>query len=372
MGQDHVGILLNSSMYRGIPQRKTGQESIANYEEAARANGFIPCFLRLGDIHVENNSSIAYVQNGQEYVRMTIPTPRVIHNRALYRDASAHRKIRSLVSQGMCIFNINNRYGKNVIHRLLQEDPYLREYLPATAEASSASLRKMMSEYDDLILKPARGSVGDGIMRVQRDHSGWTITYPSKSRKGWVTDRISRDSFPAWLQRLLMRTSYLVQERIPLAEYDSRPLDLRVTVQRGTFGAWSVTGIFVKIAPQNSFLSNIGKGGRPFPVQLLNECLPARLVPNALYHVEMLALSIARHLSARLPLLADLGIDIGLTETGQPYFIECNGRDQRYGFRKAGLAEIWKETYRRPMDFARYLYDQEQPGPMIEWSLTKR
>lgn len=358
MGQDHIGILLNSSMYRGIPQRKTGQESIANYEEAARANGFIPCFLRLGDMDVGKNSSIAYVRDGCDYVRMTIPTPKVIHNRALYRDASTHRKIRSLVSQGISIFNVNNRYGKNVIHRLLQEDPRLKQYLPATAEVTSASLSRMMAKYDDLILKPARGSVGEGIIRLQRDNLGWKITYPSKARREWTSERIGRESFPTRFQRQYRRTPYLIQERIPLAEYEARPLDLRVTVQRGAFGAWGITGMYVKIAPENSFLSNIGKGGRPFPVQLLNECIPAQLVPDALYHVKTLSLSIAYHLSARLPLLADLGIDIGLTQAGQPYFIECNGRDQRYGFRKAGLTEIWKETYQRPMDFARYLYDR--------------
>ncbi|GAA0133316.1 hypothetical protein YSY43_01560 [Paenibacillus sp. YSY-4.3] len=360
MGQDHVGILLNSSMYRGIPQRKTGQESIANYEEAARANGFIPCFLRLGDIDAGSNKSIAYVQSGYDYVKTTIPTPRVIHNRALYRDAGAHRKIHNLVSQGICIFNVNNRYGKNVVHRLLQEDPYLSEYLPETAEASPASLRRMMSEYDDLVLKPVRGSVGYGIMRVQRDGTAWKLVYSSKNRRGWITDRVTKENIPAWLHRRFIQTPYLIQQRIPLAEYDARPLDLRVTVQRGAFGAWGITGIFVKIAPQNSFLSNIGKGGRPYPVGLLTQCLPARTVPDILYHVEHLSLTIARHLSSRLPLLADLGIDIGLTQEGQLYFIECNGRDQRYGFRKAGLTDIWKDTYQRPMDFARYLFDRDQ------------
>ncbi|AZK48370.1 YheC/YheD family protein [Paenibacillus lentus] len=358
MGQDHIGILLNSSMYRGIPQRKTGQESIANYEEAARANGFIPCFLRLGDIDAGKHSSIAYIRNGSDYVRMTIPTPKVIHNRALYRDASAHRKIRSLASQGISIFNLNNRYGKNVIHRLLQEEPRLNQYLPATAELSAASLSSMMSKYHDLILKPVRGSVGDGIMRMQRDSLGWKITYPSKSRRSWTTERFGRDGMPARLQRQFNQITYLIQERIPLAEYETRPLDLRVTVQRGAFGEWAITGMFVKIAPQNSFLSNIAKGGYPYPIHVLTKCIPARLIPDVLSHVEMLSLSIARHLSTRLPLLADLGIDIGLTQEGQPYFIECNGRDQRHGFRKAGLTEIWKETYRRPINFARYLYDR--------------
>ncbi|MNJ32245.1 Endospore coat-associated protein YheD [compost metagenome] len=357
MGQDRVGILLNSSMYRGIPQRKTGQESISNYEKAARTNGFIPCFLRLGDIDPRKNYSIAYIRKGHDYARVSMPTPKVIHNRALYPELSAQRKIHSLAAQGTIIFNRNNRYGKDVIHRLLQENPSLSHCLPATVEAAPSSLSCMMAQYDDLILKPVRGSVGQGIMRLQRDSLGWCLTYPSKTKKAWITDRIDQAKLPAWLHRQIFDTPYLVQERIPLAEYDSSPLDLRVSVQRGALGAWGVTGMFLKVAPKNSFISNIAKGASVYPTQLLAKCFPSKLAADALCRVEALSLSIARYLSSRLPLLADLGMDIGLTQSGKPYFIECNGRDQRYGFRKAGLSEIWQETYNKPMAFARYLYD---------------
>ncbi|WKL03644.1 hypothetical protein Q0F98_09340 [Paenibacillus amylolyticus] len=43
--------------------------------------------------------------------------------------------------------------------------------------------------------------------------------------------------------------------------------------------------------------------------------------------------------------------------SGQIYFIECNGRDQRYGFRKAGMSEHWKATYSKPMAYGRLLLE---------------
>ncbi|MDQ0090784.1 hypothetical protein J2T12_004207 [Paenibacillus anaericanus] len=370
MGQDHVGILLNTSMYRGIPQRRTGQESISNYEEAAQTYGFIPCFLRLGDIDVRKGVSVAYKFNGYDYVKSVIPTPAVIHNRALYADRSAHQKIRNIISQGKIIYNVNNRYSKDVVHRLLWNDPYICQYLPNSASASSSSLRLMMSRYSDLILKPIRGSVGHGILRLKRDKDGWFIIHPSRSGKnGWTTTRLRRGELPVWTRRLLIHVPYLIQERIPLAEYESRPLDIRITVQRGTTGQWTVTGLFAKVAPKGSFISNIAKGGRAFPVDLLlTEVFAPHIVPTVITHVKTLALAVATHLSSQLPLLGDLGMDIGLTMDGRPYFIECNGRDQRYGFRKAELNETWKDTYRRPMAFARYLLD----NPTVSASYTRR
>ncbi|WP_018752249.1 YheC/YheD family protein [Paenibacillus sanguinis] len=365
MSQTYVGILLNTGMYRGIPTCRTGQESLSLYEEAAREYGLTPCYLRLADIDLSDEGCIAYVYNGIDYSKQELPLPQVIHNRALYPKAEAVQKIRKLMAAGITVFNVNNRYGKDTIHRLLWSAPHLRHYLPAAMPLTSKTLSTMMSRCPDLILKPIRGSVGHGIMRLQcREDSGWSLTYPSKgSSRDWITVRLRKGELPGWAKRRLGRVPYLIQERIPLVEYEGRPVDLRVTVQRGISGDWGVTGSFVKVAPKGGFVCNIAKGGEALPAEnVLAQTLPAPLVPAVLGHVEALALTICRYLSDRLPLLADVGLDIGLTQEGRPYFIECNGRDQRYGFRKAGMEGIWKDTYRQPMAFARYLLDHPARG----------
>lgn len=374
MSQDTVGILLNSSMYRGIPTRRTGQEWIAGYEEAAQEYGLSPVFLRLGGISPAGDRCIAYVYNGIEYVEQRLPLPAVIHNRALYPQLAAQKKLQSLNDRGFTIFNANNRYGKDYIHRLLWNTPHLRAYLPAAMPLNSESLRRMMSRHPDLILKPIRGSVGHGVMRLRyTPPSGWELTYASaRGKQTWHTVRLQRGELPPWTRRMLRSTPYLVQERIPLAEFEQRPIDLRITVQRGSGGQWGVTGRFAKVAAAGSFVCNIAKGGEAQPAEeLLAKALPAEIVPSALAHVENLALEISRHLGNRLPHLADLGLDIGLTASGRPYFIESNGRDQRYGFRKAGMSEAWKDSYRQPMAYARYLHEQtawrrNSPKPAAE------
>src|SRR5690606_36757905 len=72
------------------------------------------------------------------------------------------------------------------------------------------------------------------------------------------------------------------------------------------------------------------------------------------------SLRVAQHLSIHLPHLADIGLDIGITPEGFPLFIECNCKDLRYSFRKAGLFEEWINTYRNPIGYARYLLDKEE------------
>ncbi|KRE46332.1 hypothetical protein ASG81_12080 [Paenibacillus sp. Soil522] len=71
-----------------------------------------------------------------------------------------------------------------------------------------------------------------------------------------------------------------------------------------------------------------------------------------------LSMRIASQLSKRLPHMADLGLDVGITADGHPMFIECNGRDQRYSFREAGMMDVWKATFDNPMGYAKYLLDK--------------
>ncbi|AIQ49138.1 hypothetical protein R70723_26965 [Paenibacillus sp. FSL R7-0273] len=355
MGQKLVGILLNAAMHRGVPRLKTGQESLELYEEAAAAYGMVPCFLQLSDINLESGYSIAYVKGSQGYQRTVVPTPAVIHNRAIYSQGSTG--INRLLGQGLLIFNTCNRYGKDEIHRLLMQNG-VREFLPDSAIGFSG-LKAMMSRYPDLILKPCRGSVGKGVMRLSRSSERrWIWSYlPSGSRR-WAKRAVHPEALPRALRARLSAMPYLIQERIPLAELNGRPFDLRVTVQRGWGGDWQVTGMFAKLAAPGGFVSNIARGGKAFSTSaVLEQVFGGEAAAGIRMSVQTLSLTIARELERSLPGLADVGLDIGITRDRRLYFIECNGRDQRYGFQKAGLGGIWKDSYRRPMGYARFLLD---------------
>ncbi|MEK5419064.1 YheC/YheD family endospore coat-associated protein [Paenibacillus sp. FSL L8-0708] len=355
MGHKLVGILLNADMHRGVPRLKTGQESLSNYEEAAAAYGLVPCFLKLADIDTDTGFSAAYIKGVNGYKSVVVPTPAVIHNRAIYSKNSTG--MQRLLKHYPLIFNTCNRYGKDEIHQLLEKNTELREYLPVTTRVSG--LKEMMNLYPDLILKPCRGSIGNGVMRlVRKGAQRWTLSYLSPSMQRWRSIPVNQAALPQALRARLTSVPYLVQERIPLAEIGGRPFDLRVTVQRGWGGDWQVTGLFAKLAAPGGFVSNIARGGEALSSSLaLEKAFSRSTAAHIRMSVEILSLAIARCLEQDLPGLADIGLDIGITKDGRLFFIECNGRDQRYGFHKAGLTEIWKDSYRRPMGYARFLIE---------------
>jgi hypothetical protein len=360
MERPYVGILVNDRLHSQIPLGKSAYEAVHYYVEAGRSYGFVPCFFRIQDVRQGQPVVEAWVPASGRFVRKRIPVPQVIHNRAIYLTAEENRKLRRLAQDGIQLFNQRNRYSKLKIQQLLMEDPALRPHLPGTFEANRENLRTMMGMYSQLIIKPDQSSIGRGVMKLERQGSQWELTYPvnpNAKKTAWRTLIFSASQpVPSLLLRRIKQSRYILQQRLPLATFHGRPYDLRVSVQRGLHGKWKITGIVAKIAPKHLFLTNVAQGGSVCRLeQILAEEYPHLSAVQVVQAISQFSLHVAEHLSKRLPHLADLGLDVGLTTDGYPMFIECNGKDQRYSFREANMLEEWKASYYNPMGYAKYL-----------------
>ena len=177
-------------------------------------------------------------------------------------------------------------------------------------------------------------------MRIDRTKAGWKLTYPVSLRsvkQQWRSIVWTDKKLPAILRNRIRSTFYIVQQLLPLATFKGNPFDLRVSVQRTADGLWGVTGIVAKVAPKHTFVTNVAQGGSTYQLHTILQEEYANLdIEDIEKRIYNLSMRIASQLSARLPHMADLGLDVGITTDGHPMFIECNGRDQRYSFREAG------------------------------------
>lgn len=355
MDQNYVGILVSDLLHRKIPTGKTGTEDLFLYEEACALYGMKPCYIRLRELSPQKAFIHAYVCDKGKFKRRKVPYPRVIHNRAIFKTRSSKQAVLRIARSGTQVFNTQNRYSKFDIHLLLNQEEDIRPHLPETHGADLASLQEMRKKYPSLLIKPVNSSKGRGIMRMKLLEDGyWELQYPHTRTGKWQRVRFL-STFPSLLKERLVPNRYLIQQQLPLANYRGRPFDLRVSVQRGVNGEWQMTGIVGKVARQGAFLTNMAQGGQTFPLPHLLSEYPYLDEKEVTRQIASLSLRIADCLSRHLPGLADLGLDIGLTEEGSPMFIEANGQDQRYSFREAGMLEEWKATYRNPMAYAYFL-----------------
>lgn len=354
----YVGILLNASVYDRLCRgRSTGYEQISFYEEAAAAHGLELCYLTLSGLkpgHPKRPVTALVRRNGR-FARTSVEVPAVIHNRAIHLDSRSRVRLEALSRQGTEIFNLHTRYDKLMLHRLLMQDPVIRPHLPLTEAAQPEVLKRLMQEYPALIIKPSNGSVGQGIMLLKlTDQGKWRWKYRSSKTGSWRIQHFTT-RLPAELIRRLRKRNFLVQYFLPLAKFEGRPFDIRVSVQKNETGLWQTTGMVAKVARSGAFLTNVAQGGKVKPMEAVFAQFPGWNGAEIQERISQLSVRIAEFLDSRLTGLADLGLDMGIMEDGHLIFIESNGRDQRYSFGEAGMHEVWKAVYRNPLGYARFL-----------------
>ncbi|MFN7253155.1 MAG: YheC/YheD family protein [Anaerobacillus sp.] len=356
----YAGIAISRGLYKKMPRLKGKQKRfISYYEEAARKSGLTLCYFCPDSLDFKNRTINAYIKDETGYRKHTVDIPQVIFRRCSYR-----KKFTSLLRSDIKVYNIKgSNYGKYNDYIFLKKNKEIQAHLPETYKASAITIKKMMAKHSELMIKPNSGAIGAGIMKMEKANGIWTLYYKGKRNEGeeWKTVQF-RTKLPTVLTRKIMKKVFIVQERINLAEVDSSPFDLRVAVQKNGKGEWQVSGIIAKLAKKNHFLTNTHQGGSTYPLEELLKKHPTLSASKIKKEITKLTLKIAEFYEASYPHMADLGMDIGISEKGLPYFIELNQCSDypALTFRNKKLvSDEWKAVFTTPIDYAAFLLNKK-------------
>ncbi|NRS15672.1 YheC/YheD family protein [Brevibacillus sp. HB1.2] len=352
---DRIGIMLDwALMEKGIQGLKS-YERLPYYVEIGRELGLEPVFFHPRHVKPGDERVKGYFWNGNRLVSQLVSVPRVIHNRVLTGDTKARNVIRRL-SQKKTVFNGLVVRDKRRVHQMLWKNEHIRSYLPHTVPYSMEQLRQFLDKYQVVYVKPSIGSVGIGVARIER-HGGNYHFIASKKRQ-----ILSHSQILSTVRRWVGNKRFLIQRGIPLARYAGKTFDIRVSVQKNKEKQWTVSGMVAKVANQKNKLSNLSRGGTavPFSEALVPIFPEVKQQQAVIERVGIAAVEIAKQYGRHFSSLADLGMDMGIDERGNPYLIEVNVRDQRYSFFKAGEKAMFKQTYRHPLEYAQTLLAEKK------------
>lgn len=347
--QECLGILINDAEWRRIQNGKS-YESITHYEDAAEKCDVQLCYFRIEDINLKQSLVKGFFYEQGSWIQKVIPLPTVIHNRAIFSKRRAYRRLVAIKNKGVSIFNFWNRYGKLTIHRLFERKKVLRPYLPFTLPFNKPNTRHFLHHYPAFFLKPDKGTIGEGIIKLQRiSEQQWKIVQQRKQELRFI--ELQEEQLYPYLMKWIGQKKYILQEEIDLLKYNGSPLDIRVSVQKDGKGEWQLTGMVGKVAMQGAYLSNVAQGGSVVEWKHVFDQHPDLDEEKIKHRAQELAIYMVSYLDQTLPNLADVGFDFGLNQQGHPFFIEMNSRDQRYSFHLAGLHETFKRTYENPIAY---------------------
>ena len=303
---------------------------------ACRVQGAYVYFFTPEALETRSSSIQGWVYD-EGWRKLSLPVADVINNRL------TTRKVENKPSVQHFLADVKSRYGthffnekfldKTEVFEALAQDAALQRYLPESHPFNGFSvLKRMCSSYSSVFLKPIRGSLGKGILRISKEEGGG---YRLLSTTPLGTRKQSYPSLAKLFQSIspkMKTTRYQIQQGLPLMELGKRPVDFRALVQKNGTGKWGVTSIVARTAGSNHFVSNLARGGT---LSTLREAigksnLPAGMKESSLLQLPRAALAIARGVETYIPAhFGELGIDLALDQSGRIWLLEVNSKPSK-------------------------------------------
>lgn len=286
------------------------------------------------------------------------PLPSFIYDRCYYKHDSVSKRAKPIVQwlkrSPLTTFLGHGLPSKSEVYETLSEHPVLSPYIPKTEKAeSSLHILQTLLKEKTILLKPDNGSQGKGIMVL----SFYNRSLKVQSQTGQDLSELSfqdEDSFHKWMTKRMKRGLLLIQPFLNIHNYEGKPFDIRVLLQKEAQGSWIEAGRGIRQAQSGQILTNVSHGAditsfdeglsgfSPLQKRFIHDELNSiiSLIPTALEKV--------------FSPLFELGIDICIDRRGAIWVLDMNSKPGRKIVLSTSPEEE-ERLYRRPLAYCRYL-----------------
>jgi glutathione synthase/RimK-type ligase-like ATP-grasp enzyme len=358
-----IGILCNPRWHEKRQCLQASRQLPALQKLATAAmDAHAVCYVfRIKDVDLERERVQGYLYRGNDWAPCLLPLPDVIYDQVISRrleQRPEYAKVRRELSRMYAdrIFN-DGFFDKWQVYEWLTADKRTRPYVPVTVRyTSSGAAAAFISRFHSTFCKPVHGSLGLGIVRVDKAADG--SYHLQVRRKRMSALKIRAATAQEALERLKSRLSarpYLLQQGIALVSYNERPFDIRILLQRDGSGEWRRTKMFARIARAGEITSNLSSGGEAMPVQALltGLCGHGQRPSRLLRRIRRVAREVAEVVEKEAgKTYGELGIDLGLDSEERVWVIEVNSKPWKTPESEKGRPELTELAFVRPMQYA--------------------
>lgn len=357
-----VGVLISRD-YAGASDRPFGPITMFCRElvKACQRQGVYVYFFTPDHIGTSSKSLSGWVF-GEAWKQITVPAADVFYNRLTTRKLENKPSVQHFMkevksSYGSHFFN-EKFLDKTEVFDALGRDVSVSRYLPESHLFRGYSTLKMMcGKHPIVFLKPVKGSLGKGIIRISRLEGG---AYQSMiALVGGTKKQVypSLTKLYSAISPKMKTTRYQIQQGLVLIESDRRPVDFRALVQKNRSGAWNITSIVARTAGSQHFVSNLARGGSLSTVKdaVSRSSLPIGVKSRVSAKLRKAALDIARGVDAQIPAhFGELGIDLAVDHHGRIWLLEVNSKPSKNDNTPMGGGKI-RPSVKQVIEYARYL-----------------
>jgi glutathione synthase/RimK-type ligase-like ATP-grasp enzyme len=320
-----IGILVGHLHPHSHPKPLGPSSSFATrLSIAAQKQQFRVFFFRPQDVNLATRE-IKGLQYDKGWTSETFAYPPVVYNRLLSRKLESHARtiavLQHMKRSAKTKFFNEHYLDKHRVFQQLAQAREARPYLPKTETLLSIShLHRYLSTHPTIFLKPLRGSLGIGIVRIQR-HPGERYTLDRTVRRQTLTHKaLTWPQLSTQLTPLLRKQRYQIQQGIALIRQQGRPVDFRVVTHKVDRRQWVASSFVARVGGAGQIVSNVARGGEVTKPRTLISVADCRKLKKA-------AVVVSRVMAEQLPgTFAEFGIDLALDVNGRVWLLEVNAK----------------------------------------------
>lgn len=306
------------------------------YELAKRAKSHnILCFRFVpSSIHpvTQKVTGEQFNSTTNEWEQGEFPIPEVIYDRCFYKDDPHSSQCKAIVkwlkTREDILFLGHGLPDKLQLYKAIAEtnlSPYLLDSEPV---ASGESLIQSLSPKQSAIIKPVNGSQGKGIYLIEKA-TNEVIIQTDKQNTHISRTFTTFHSASSWLNELIQQQDYFVQPYVNLKDRKSHPFDIRTLIQKNEKGNWEEICRGVRTGMKDGIISNLSAGGTITSFESWINSLPASKSEFINKELDDVLSRIPIILEQKFPPLFELGVDIGVSESGAIWILDINSKPGR-------------------------------------------
>lgn len=280
----------------------------------------------------------------------SFPFPHVVYNRCFNKKSITIQRLEKAIGRNKCFNNINF-FNKWDLYNLLKQSN-LNPYVPDTFLYNEVNVSELLEKYKLVYIKPSYGFKGRSVYRLElTDHEDIHISLHSLAPRYIVR---KNEDIQKKLDELFGPKNYMVQQGIRLSQLNNRYFDIRVLVQKGILGEWTVSTIACRVAYEHYFNTSMCEA--IFDVaEILPQLFPSEKVNEILQNLYEVSVEAAQEAESYMGSLGELSVDFVLDEHNKLWIIELNGKPQKSIYKDLKCFKDKKLIYSRPLEYAYYL-----------------
>ncbi|MDT9724777.1 YheC/YheD family protein [Xylanibacillus composti] len=294
------------------------------------------------------------------WYQASFPMPEVVYNRLMSRKLEANPSVQHFIREvksryGTATFN--ERYlDKIEVFTALRRDAGARSYLPYSCKYKGyATLKHMLGKYRTVFLKPERGSLGKGIIKITQNPAGGFTCHFSHLNGVTQKSASSTKQVHNLIAGRAKSSRFQAQQGLNLIRIGGRPVDFRALTHKDENGKWSLTSIVGRIAGSNHFVSNLARGGTLSPAKEALSRAGLKASGAVLQRLKKAALNVAQGVENQIPAqFGEFGVDLAVDTAGRVWLLEVNSKPAKNDSTPLSDQKI-RPSVKRLIQYSRHL-----------------